>query len=442
MAEIPVISLRNVSKTYRAYDHPLHGLIARISGGRVGRHKEFHALSDVSFDIHKGETIGIIGRNGSGKSTLLQIICGIRQPTAGSVSVKGRISALLELGSGFQPEFTGRENVFLQGAIVGFTRREMEARFDDIASFADIGEYLDQPVKTYSSGMFVRLAFSVMAYIDADILIIDEALAVGDASFTQKCMRFLDRFRQQGTVILVSHDLAGITAFCSRVHWFDKGQLQASGSTKEVCEAYLSATLGIPQKDRAATELLDEQRADQRQELVNSSTLRNDLEIFRFDPDVAVAGTGHARIVDVRLENDAGVPYGWVVGGELVTIVIRAKTQEKMTSPILGFVVKNWLAQSLFGDNTYLSYADAPQSADKEALLEARFHFRMPRLPVGDYAITVAIADGTQQQWTTHYLMHEAVVFRSHSSSVGQVLLGLPMLDITLTISPDHGTAY
>ena len=435
------ISVKNLTKAYRIFGHPGDRIKQALTFGRMRFHKEFTALQDVSFEIKKGETVGIIGRNGSGKSTLLQLICGILKPTSGTVMTNGRISALLELGAGFNPEFTGRENVYFQGALMGLSRKAMSARFHDIAAFADIDDFIDQPVRTYSSGMFVRLAFSVMAHIDAEVLVIDEALSVGDAAFTQKCMRFLDNFRQHGTVILVSHDLASITAFCDRAHWLDKGQLRASGSVKEVCEAYLSDILGIPQTEQAATEKRDECLADQRQELIHGSTLRNDLKIFSFDPATTAAGTGLAHIVEVRLENDVGAPYGWVVGGELVTLVICAKTLESMASPILGFVVKNRMGQSLFGDNTYLSYADTPQAAAKGTCLEARFRFRMPRLPVGDYAISAAIADGTQKQQVTHHWLHEAVTFRSLRSSVGQVLVGLPMLDIHLTIAPDHAIA-
>lgn len=436
------ISVRNLTKTYRIFGHPGQRLKQAMTFGLKRYHKDFTALRDVSFDIKKGETVGIIGRNGSGKSTLLQLICGILKPTSGTVEVNGRVSALLELGAGFNPEFTGRENVYFQGALTGLTKEEMDRRFEDIVAFADIGDFIDQPVRTYSSGMFVRLAFSVMAHIDAEVLIIDEALSVGDAAFTQKCMRFLECFRQQGTVVLVSHDLASITAFCDIALWLDKGRLLAVGSAKEVCEAYLSSVLGTPKYERAAIELHDECLADQRQELIHSSTLRNDLEIFRFNPTAAAAGTGLAHIIDVRLENGEGVPYGWVVGGELVTLVIRAKTLESLTSAILGFGVKNRMGQSLFGDNTYLSYADAPQAAAKGALLEARFRFRMPHLPVGDYAITAAIADGTQKQRVTHHWLHEALTFRSQRSSVGQVLVGLPMLNVSLTVSPDNEAAH
>ncbi|MDD5328811.1 MAG: ABC transporter ATP-binding protein [Sulfuricella sp.] len=442
MADNIAISVQNLTKKYRIFGHPGDRIKQALAFGRVRFHREFTALQDVSFEIKKGETVGIIGRNGSGKSTLLQLICGILKPTTGTVQVNGRISALLELGAGFNPEFTGRENVYFQGALMGLSKEEMAARFPDIASFADIGEFIDQPVRTYSSGMFVRLAFSVMANIDAEVLIIDEALSVGDAAFTQKCMRFLVNFRQHGTVIFVSHDLASIAAFCDRAVWLDKGKLHAIGSAKEACEAYLSSMLGVPHREKVVAPIITECLADQRQQLMNCSILRNDLEVFCFDPTVDAAGSGRAQITDVYLANDEGERYGWVVGGELATLTICAKVFENLASPILGFVVKNRLGQALFGDNTYLSYADAPLTIEKEGLMEARFRFRMPRLPVGGYTITAAIATGTQTQWVTHYLLHEALAFESHSSSIGQSLMGLPMLDITLTAHCKNETAY
>jgi ABC-type polysaccharide/polyol phosphate transport system ATPase subunit len=216
MSSEPVISVRGLSKTYRVYDHPLHGLLSRLSGDRIGRRKEYRALEDLSFDVGHGETVGIIGRNGSGKSTLLQLICGIRKATVGSVRTHGRVSALLELGSGFHPEFTGRENVFLQGAIAGFSRPEMESRFDHIVAFADIGEFIDQPVRLYSSGMFVRLAFAVSVEVAPDILVIDEALSVGDIDFQAKCLTRMRELMANGvTTLFVSHSMQAVNAYCT-----------------------------------------------------------------------------------------------------------------------------------------------------------------------------------------------------------------------------------
>ena len=234
------ISVRNLGKTYRLFGHPGDRIKQFFSLGMKKYHNEFIALNDVSFDIKKGETVGIIGRNGSGKSTLLQLICGILKPTTGSVDVNGRISALLELGAGFTPEFTGRENVYFQGAVMGISKEKMDARFDEIASFADIGEFIDQPVRTYSSGKFVRLAFATMIHADSDILIVDEALAVGDEAYQQKCFNKLSEYFEgnQKILLLVSHNTRQIERTCSRVIWLEHGRMAADGRSAEICNSY------------------------------------------------------------------------------------------------------------------------------------------------------------------------------------------------------------
>ena len=195
---------------------------SRLRDWAASRGKDFYALRDISFDVSRGETVGIIGRNGSGKSTLLQIIAGTLSPSEGQVSVRGRVAALLELGAGFNPDYTGRENAYLNAQLLGLSKSQVDERFEDIAAFADIGEFIDQPVKVYSSGMYVRLAFAVVAHVDADVLIIDEALAVGDAFFTQKCMRFLRSFMSRGTVLFVSHDTGSVRNLCNRAIWLEK----------------------------------------------------------------------------------------------------------------------------------------------------------------------------------------------------------------------------
>ncbi len=241
MSSEAVISVRDASKIYRAYDHPLHALLARVTGGHFGRYKEFHALRNISFEVRRGESVGIVGRNGSGKSTLLQLICGIRQPTSGTVTVTGRISALLELGSGFHPDFTGRENVFMQGAIVGLDQREMEDRFDRIAAFADIGEYLEQPVRTYSTGMVVRLAFAVAVSVFPDILVVDEALAVGDTAFQVKCMNRMQELIDSGvTMLFVSHNAYQVQRMCKRAIYLNEGELRIEGTAFDVLACYES----------------------------------------------------------------------------------------------------------------------------------------------------------------------------------------------------------
>jgi len=237
------ISVKNLTKTYRIFGHPGDRIKQALTFGRARFHREFTALQDVSFEIKKGETVGIIGRNGSGKSTLLQLICGILKPTSGEVQVNGRISALLELGSGFNPEFTGRENVYFQGAVMGLTKKEMDDRFDDIAAFADIGDFIDQPVRTYSSGMYVRLAFAVAVSVEPDILVVDEALAVGDIGFQQKCFERIREMREAGTTIfLVSHDTLFMRNFGDTVIYLNHGQIKNMGDPETVGEGYIRDT--------------------------------------------------------------------------------------------------------------------------------------------------------------------------------------------------------
>ena len=241
------IRVQGLSKYYQIYEAPKDRLkqmlvlrLQRMIGKQQKQYfREFKALNNVSFEIKKGETVGIIGRNGSGKSTLLQMICGTLFPTSGSVQTNGRIAALLELGSGFNPEFTGRENVYMNAAVLGLSKEEVDTRFDDIVTFADIGDFIEQPVKTYSSGMMVRLAFAVIAHVDADILVVDEALAVGDAFFTQKCMRFLRGFMKSGTVLFVSHDMGRVQQLCTKAILIKNGKLAKKGSTNDVIKTYL-----------------------------------------------------------------------------------------------------------------------------------------------------------------------------------------------------------
>ncbi|MFY3605390.1 ABC transporter ATP-binding protein [Achromobacter xylosoxidans] len=233
------ISVKNLSKCFHLYDKPRDRLLQMCSFGRRQYYREFWALRDLSFDVMRGETVGIIGRNGSGKSTLLQMICGTLTPTTGSIWTSGRIAALLELGAGFNPEFTGRENVYLNASILGLTRRETDERFDDIAAFADIGAFIDQPVKVYSSGMYVRLAFAVAINATPEVLIVDEALAVGDARFQYKCMRRIKDIQNAGAAVLfVSHDVGSVRTLCQRAIWLDKGNVRMAGEVASVTSKY------------------------------------------------------------------------------------------------------------------------------------------------------------------------------------------------------------
>lgn len=432
------IKVTNLSKCYQIYNKP-HDRLFQIFRPGKQYYREFWALNQLSFEVQKGETIGIIGRNGSGKSTLLQIICGTLNPTNGNIETKGRIAALLELGSGFNPEFTGRENVYLNASILGLTTNMIDQRFDDIISFADIGDFINQPVKTYSSGMMVRLAFAVIAHVDADILIIDEALAVGDAFFTQKCMRFLRDFMKNGTVLFVSHDTASIKNLCNRAIWIEKGVIMREGTPKDVCEHYLEAFYESKQGKSTLTELKPFKRPetthpikDQRQKFINHSNLRNDLQIFKFDPDAASFGKGGAQIYDVQLLDINAHQLSWIVGGEKVTLRIFAQTTIDLSAPIIGFSIKDRLGQVLFGDNTFLTYSEDLITCQEKSILQADFIFYMPLLPFGNYSISVAIANGTQEEHVQHHWIHDAVLFKSESSSVSAGIIGIPMQEITL----------
>lgn len=320
MSSEPIISLRNVSKTYRVYQHPLHGLVSRIIGGKLERHKEFHALNGICLDIHKGETVGIIGRNGSGKSTLLQLICGIRKPTSGKIVVNGRVSALLELGAGFHPEFTGRENVFMQGAIMGFTQGDMADRLDEIAAFADIGEFIDQPVKTYSSGMFVRLAFAVAISVEPDILVVDEALSVGDLGFQQKCIERIREMQNAGvTIFLVSHDIMLMRNFGDTLIYLDQGKIKEIGHPETVGEAYIRDTT-LRSLATSEPELHDQHKDGIGPNSIGQVKVSNDgITVFihvtaHLTPDIT-----HPEIV-VQLRDPRGyILYGrHAIGGNIV----------------------------------------------------------------------------------------------------------------------------
>jgi lipopolysaccharide transport system ATP-binding protein len=447
-AEI-AISVTDLGKRYEIYSHPRDRLkqfilprLQRALGKDGSQYfREFWAVNNVSFEIKKGETVGIIGRNGSGKSTLLQMICGTLTPTKGNIQTRGRIAALLELGSGFNPEFTGRENVYMNAAVLGLTKAEIDDRFDDIVAFADIGDFIEQAVKTYSSGMMVRLAFAVIAHVDADILVIDEALAVGDAFFTQKCMRFLRGFMKNGTVLFVSHDTASIKNFCNYAIWLDSGKIYQKGSPKEVCNRYLEAYYEVQQGSTSNIQLRPRQTQseevdlkDQRQELINTSNLRNDLKVFAFSSDSAAFGKGGAVIESVQMLNEQGEPLSWIVGGEKVIFRVRVSINQVLDSPIIGFSVKDRLGQVLFGDNTYLSYLSHALICKKGDELEAKFTFHMPLLPVGEYSVAVAIANGTQDVHVQHHWIHDALQFKSESSSVATGLVGIPMLDVKLDV--------
>lgn len=380
-----VVSVHNLTKTYRIFAHPGDRLKQALTFGRVPFHRRFTALEDVSFDVKRGEIVGIIGRNGSGKSTLLQLVCGILKPTAGSVRVNGRVSALLELGSGFNPEFTGRENVFFQGAIMGLSREEMAARFDDIAAFADIGEFIDRQVRTYSSGMYVRLAFAVAINVMPDILVVDEALAVGDIGFQNKCLAAVKRFRDNGTaILLVSHDMGTVRAVCDRAAFVRAGRLTAMGAPGKVCDDYLrDIRMGETEAVSAspAYHLLDEN-------IRIPSGFRMD-EAFINIAASSRYGDGAVKITAVEILNEGGYPVKTVQFNQLVKICIHVLPVKNTEVNILYQLRDSTSTPILSGSTLFSEGKFVPVVEGKGLIVEFTTH-----LPVmkGQYSVLVQIA--------------------------------------------------
>jgi len=432
MQQEVAIRVNNLSKCYQIYDKPNDRLkqfvvppIQRLVGRQASQYfREFWALKDISFDIKKGETVGIIGRNGSGKSTLLQMICGTLHPTAGDIEVNGRVAALLELGSGFNPEFTGRENVYLNAGVLGLSNQQTQERFANIEAFADIGDFIDQPTKTYSSGMMVRLAFAVIAHVDADILVIDEALAVGDAVFTQKCMRFLRDFMEGGTVLFVSHDIGSVTNLCRQVVWLDHGVKRMYDTALEVTKAYAEY---CTQQIYGDSVKLNAIRGESKSVQQSAGQIDHDTKIHFYENIVNSDGwkTGFAEVLSVLVMQADGVPVTALVGGERLLLRIEVVVHKTLLSPIVGFFVKDRLGQSLFGEHTY-TYINPPCVVEGGEKIVTEFVFALPLLPNGEYSMTVSIADGKPDNHVQHHWLHDAVILHVQSTTLRYGLVGIP----------------
>ena len=444
------IRIEDVSKRYELYDTPRDRLKQFVMPrfqrmlGLIPKFyfREFHALTNISFQIKRGETVGIIGRNGSGKSTLLQILCGTLSPSNGKVEINGRVAALLELGAGFNPEFTGRENVYLNASILGLSKGDIDARFNDIVAFADIGYFIEQPVKVYSSGMYVRLAFAVIAHVNADILIIDEALAVGDAIFTQKCMHFLRNFMKNGTVLFVSHDTPSVKNLCTRALWLERGQVLKDGNPKDVCDRYYQYTLqGIYGDDIKLNTLSCENIAKVAEQEKTPSeeepAIDYESKISITDNSALSTGwkTGAAEVISVSMEPIDHKSNNIFEGGERVRVIMRAKTLSILTSPILGFIVKDRLGQELFGENTIPFTKNNPLHAKTGQELIAEFVFRLPMLQDGQYAVMTSLANGDSYNHIQHHYVHDALIINVHSSKIRFGIVGVPFESVSLKIS-------
>jgi lipopolysaccharide transport system ATP-binding protein len=406
------IRVRNLSKSYQIYEAPRDRLkqfvlprLQRVTGQAPEQYyREFRALNDVSFDVRKGETVGIIGRNGSGKSTLLQIICGTLSPTGGTVETRGRIAALLELGSGFNPDFTGRENVYMNAAVLGFSNEEIDEKFNTIADFAEIDDFIDQPVKTYSSGMFVRLAFAVQAHIDASIVIIDEALAVGDVFFTQKCFSRLRELVDSGAaVILVTHDMATVTQFCSRVLVLNNGQEMYMGEPVSAIRRYMSlqrdVSTSIAQRAKLTRELVSNSENIPK----SSSQKWPSAEAF-FDSSTAdIVGNGQAEFIGVALCNADGEPTRLFQMGESADFFVEYRLLDDIEVPLGGVTIVSEKGILVHGKNSMQYRIHAPGTCRKGTTLRFRQRVVLDIAP-GEYTFVVGLAsiDGAAYQHSEH----------------------------------------
>ena len=388
-----VIDFQGVSKSYPVYRAPKDRLKELLTLNRKSFHQDFWALRDVSFAIERGETFCIIGENGSGKSTLLQIVARILRASKGTVDVRGRVAALLELGSGFNPEFTGRENVYLNASILGLTRKEIDARYDRVASFAEIGNFIDQPVKTYSSGMSVRLAFAVAIHVDPEILIVDEALAVGDIYFRQRCMRKVHELRAAGvTILFVSHSMGDVKAIGDRCLWLERGSMREIGATDAVVLKYLAA---MTAKDSAY--LGAAQRAPAPGTAIDRSA---PPEVVAKIPNIDHRfGDGRAEITGIAVYDQAGNELHLLTPSTQIIVRISVLAKESLSLPNVGFMLRNHLGVDFAGTNTTREGRPLPAMSPGDRFT-VDFHLDIPELYPSEFSFSPAVANGPLLSYT------------------------------------------
>lgn len=382
------VQFRDVSKSYPIYTAPGDRLKELLCFNHASFHRDFWALRELTFHIERGETFCIVGENGSGKSTLLQIVAGILRPTAGEAHTSGRVAALLELGSGFNPEFTGRDNVYLNGAILGFSRKEMEAKLAAIEQFAEIGEFINEPVKTYSSGMAVRLAFAVAIHVEPDILLVDEALAVGDLYFRQRCMRQVHELRGRGvTIVFVSHSIGEVRAIGDRTMWLENGRIRELGDTDAVTTHYLAA---MAEKD---SRYIGEEapRRGAKGALPESVAPAIVTTIPRIDHR---HGDGRAEVIGIAILGAGGSPVGVLEAGAAITVRISARANQALHRPVIGFMLRNHVGLDFAGTNTARENLELPPIAAGD-VLTVDFHLDLPDLYPSSFSFSPSITDET-----------------------------------------------
>ena len=392
------IEVKDVDKVYKLYEKPSDRIKEALGLGSKVRHTDHKALSDVSMTIYQGETVGIIGTNGSGKSTILKIITGVLNPTAGEVKVNGRISALLELGAGFNMEYNGIENIYLNGTMIGFTEKEIDEKLQSILDFADIGEYVYQPVKTYSSGMFVRLAFAVAINIDPEILIVDEALSVGDVFFQAKCYHKFEEFKAMGkTILFVSHDLSSIAKYCDRVVLLNQGTKLGEGAPKEMIDTYKQVLVGQYQLPESSSE----------GNLLEDEDIRKLASGQNVNPDLLEYGSKKAEIVEYYFTDDKGVHTSAVVKGSRFTIHMKVKIKEDIQAPIFAFSFKNIKGTEITGTNTMFekSFLEPVSAGDvKEITFEQEMN-----LQGGDYLLSLGVTGYEGDTFTVYHRLYDVI---------------------------------
>lgn len=418
------ISVRDVSKIYKLYDKPIDRLKEALSPRHKKYHKEFFALDKLSFDVEKGSTVGIIGTNGSGKSTILKIITGVLNPTTGSVNVDGNISALLELGAGFNADYTGIENIYMNGTMMGFSREEMEKKLPEILDFADIGDFVHQPVKTYSSGMFVRLAFALAINVEPDILIVDEALSVGDVFFQSKCYAKMEEIRKKGTTILmVSHDMGSIIKYCDKVVLLNKGKFLAEGSARDMVDLYKKILAG--QFDESSIEISDfsagiiEDVAKIQKNILSLNTEELMKAKMSINPSLTEYGDGRATIIDFGIVDVKGSISNLLMKGEYFYIKEKIKFNEEIKSPIFTYTIKDKKGTELSGTNTMLEAAkvEAVKSGD---IYEVSFKQKM-NLQGGEYLLSMSCTGFEEGDLQVYHRLYDvaSITVISNKNTVG-----------------------
>lgn len=395
-----VIKLENITKVYKLYNSPQDRLKEALNPFRKSYHKNFYALKNINLEVKKGDALGIIGSNGAGKSTLLKAITGVVTPSSGEIYINGRISAMLELGTGFNPNFSGKENIFFKSSLMGFSKSEIENMLDDIIEFADIGEFINQPVKNYSSGMFVRLAFAVAVNVNPDILILDEVMSVGDMRFAQKAIRKMEEILQSSSALIyVSHDVNSIINLCNRAIWLKDGEVKYSGNPKDVVERYKSFNYIQNENNKIKPD---------KSLSKNVNTKEIDIE---FDNPLSNSevDTGNVQITGISLYkiNDRK-KTNVIYGNTNVSLFIRFDIIKKIKNPIIGFLVKNQLGTEIFASNTFVENFDLKNLKSGSYYFE--FNFDFPNVKSGKYSFDIAIADGEQYDHIQQEYFFDAII--------------------------------